>query len=470
MLHNDTHNTQQCSGEDNRKRAFRRLFALVRALPMKPLGLEGTGFGSGSSAAKSQATKPNTIEGDLIQSSESPRSVIQPNEAPSNRSDPSDVHSCPAEFGPIIVHEPPPTHAELMELFDTVEALYSALAAPEDSPTLPDDIIADAFVLGGKIVWVSKSAGSRQDVLANVGAENNRVHGAEPEHRENSISRMASVAFESEIETSKAEPSTAQGNTSEAQSSVAAPEGVPPVEARPDTLHPVPIAVAETVNIPAPFIVPDVIVTSYEDGTEVAIMTSGRKSRKAGLDRKLLFAHHTYHAPRTEKTTRAPSEFGPLSDPGSVSTSTPEGQSSGDMAGPLESDNVDHSGTKSNLFEYDHFLNDSSNAQTSVANPDDSDDEDEHDVESDPQFGYDLILELVEAESREPELEPSSLASSPESTPLATPTSMDLPLSTPPPLDLTDRSSRPIDLETSWAWNAMDEVNDDRDGAIGTAL
>ncbi|KAG8699245.1 hypothetical protein FRC08_005421 [Ceratobasidium sp. 394] len=147
---------------------------------MKPLGLKGTGFGSGSSAVKSQANRPNTIEGDFIQSRENSPSVIQPNEAPSNRSEPSDVCSDQAELGPAIVHEPTPTHAELMELFDIVEASYLALAAPEDSPTLPDDIIADAFVLGGKIVRVTRSAGSRQDVLSKVGVEKDKMNGPEP--------------------------------------------------------------------------------------------------------------------------------------------------------------------------------------------------------------------------------------------------------------------------------------------------
>ncbi|KAG9076978.1 hypothetical protein FS749_011180, partial [Ceratobasidium sp. UAMH 11750] len=238
---------------------------------------------------------------------------------------------------------------------------------------------------------------------------------------ENSMSRMASVVSElppvkplylkskakvlatvpDGIKPSEVEPSTAQGNTtkegfvevrvceptklqsSEARPSIATPEdSVPSTEAKPDILHPDPIAIAETANIRAPFIVPDLIVTSYEDGTNVFVKTSGRKSRKAGLDRKLLFAYHSFHAPRTEKTTRAPSRSGPVSDPGSVSASTPEGQSSGDMANALESDefdyDVDHSDTESDPFEYDRFLGDSSNAQTGVVDPYNSD-EDEDD-------------------------------------------------------------------------------------------
>ncbi|KAG9086485.1 hypothetical protein FS749_003615 [Ceratobasidium sp. UAMH 11750] len=484
------------SGEDNRERVFRRMSALVRAPPMKPLGLKGTGFGSGLSAAKSQATKPNTIEGDLIQSNENPSSVIQSNDVPSNQSDLNDVHFGQVELGPVVAHEPPPTHAELTELFDIVEALYSAMPAPEDPPTLQDDIIADAFVLHGRLVRVSRSAGSRQDALSNVGAKNDRVNSAESQRVAFELPPVKPLRLKSKgkglttvpdgTKPNEVEPSTAQGNTSEegfvearvcksaelqsceAQSGISAPEDVPPVEAKLDALHS--NSIADTANVPAPFIVPDLIVTSYEDGAKVAVKTPGRKSRKAGIDRKSLFAYHTFHAPRTKKTTRASSESSPISDPSSVFTSTPEGESSGDMADAFESDefdyDVDHSDAESDPFEYDHFLSDSSQVQTSVVDPDDSD-EDEDDVESDP-FKYDFILKLVDAESREPELE-SSPASSPESTPPMTPTSMDSPLSSPSPLGLTDKSSGPIDLETSWAWNSIDEV-DDRDGAIGIAL
>ncbi|KAG8703912.1 hypothetical protein FRC08_002571 [Ceratobasidium sp. 394] len=84
-----------------------------------------------------------------------------------------------AKLGPTSVHEPPPTHSELMELFDIVEASYSALAAPEDLPTPPDDVIGDAFVLHSKIVRVSRPAGSHQDVQAKVGIANDRMNMAE---------------------------------------------------------------------------------------------------------------------------------------------------------------------------------------------------------------------------------------------------------------------------------------------------
>ncbi|KAG8720437.1 hypothetical protein FRC08_000236 [Ceratobasidium sp. 394] len=467
------------SGEDNRKRVFRRMSALVRAPPMKPLGLKGTGFGLGPSAAKSQATKPNTIEGDVIQSNENPSSVIQSNDVPSNQSDLNDVHLGQVELGPVVAHEPPPTHAELTELFDIVEALYSAMAAPEDPPTLQDDIIADAFVLHGRLVRVSRSAGSRQDALSNVGAKNDRMNSAESQRVAFELPPVKPLRLKSKgkglttvlggTKPNKVEPSTVQGNTSEegfveasvcklaelqsceAQSRISAPEDVPPAEAKPDAIHS--NSIADTANVPAPFIVPELTVTSYEDGAKVAVKTPGRKSRKAGIDRKFLFIYHTFHAPRplssNEKTTLAPH---------------------GDMANVLESDefdyDVDHFDTKSDPFEYDRFLSDSSQVQTIVADPDDSD-EDEDDVESDP-FKYDFILKLVDAESREPELE-SSPASSPDSTPPMTPTFMDSPLSSPSPLGLTDKSFGPIDLETSWAWNSIDEV-DDRDGATGIAL
>ncbi|KAG8737211.1 hypothetical protein FRC10_008457 [Ceratobasidium sp. 414] len=532
------------SGEHNRKFVFRRMSALVQAPPMKPLGLKGTGVGPGSSHVKSKATGPDATQGDPTQPSKSWSSVVQSSGTPSNLVNSCDIHSSRAKSRSTIVHDlSPPTDAELMELFDIVEALYSAPTSPEESPSLPNGIIADAFVLGGKVVSINRSAGSRQDVLANIDAGNNKRGGAESPRQVDmsqvgmlrsliiwflcsrggnrwGMCRKASVVLElplvkplrlknksealaklpggiksSEIKTNEAKSDTVglavmeasvresvEVRSSGTRSSIAGPTDVQPVEAKLDPFRP--DLITDTTDVAATLAVSDLIVTTSEDRTKVAIETSGRKPRKAGLDRKLLFAYHMFRAPRPSsnksETTQGP--LGPslvsmaAADSGSAPAPISEGQSSEGLASALEPDefdyDVDHSEPELDPFEYDHFLGDQSSA-ANLGNAYDDDDDDDDDIESDP-FKYDFILDLasssIDVQFLEPELESRSTVSSPESTPPTTPTSMDLPRSALPPLDLAGKLSGPFGVDRSWAWNIIDEVDDDRDGAIGTAL
>ncbi|KAG9122250.1 hypothetical protein FRC07_001461 [Ceratobasidium sp. 392] len=356
-------------------------------------------------------------------------------------------------------------------------------------------------------------------------------------------------------------------------------------------------SITNTAQVPELSAVPDLYVNAYEDSTKVVVKTPGRKSRREGLDRDLLHAYHTFRAPQSSsnqepETTRLPLESASCL----ASAPVPQGEFDGSINMLSQSpanealinafqldgsddDNSDYSvdyfDAKSDPFEYDYILKESSQAlsaqldqsdnqqeqanirpplePTSVsgfttdsylapaptskastvqnknsdqvqrhealvnalldgsgeddnsfeygvdcfnaeADPfeydltasrssqvlsnlaelDQEDDEEDNDSYGSDPFKYDYLLDSTnssaEASSPEPELEFDSVVSSPESTPPMTPTSMDLLLSALPLAEVADKTPESHGPDVYWTWNAVDEADDDRDGAIGTAL
>ncbi|KAG8700501.1 hypothetical protein FRC12_019625 [Ceratobasidium sp. 428] len=153
------------SGEWNRKDVFRRMSAMVQAPVIKPLGLKKASIELDLNQLGLDATRPASVQERLCRVNEGKCDLSQLNEAPTES---NDIKPGQVKSSVTAAPDPPSiTHDELVDLFDEVQGLYSASNAPKDPSSRRDDLIRDAFVLDGKVVPVSRSAGSRQDVSAN---------------------------------------------------------------------------------------------------------------------------------------------------------------------------------------------------------------------------------------------------------------------------------------------------------------
>ncbi|KAG8791368.1 hypothetical protein FRC12_009361 [Ceratobasidium sp. 428] len=579
------------SGEWNRKDVFRRMSAMVQAPAIKPLGLKKASVELDLNQLSLGATRPAWVqegfsrvnEGE-VDPSQSSQALVKSNEAPTelnDSSEPVQVNSSVAvPRGP-----PPTTHDELMDLFDEVQDLYSTSNAPTDPYSCPDDLIKDAFVLDGRVVPVSRSAGSRQDVSANhdsgaiekedeafkewspswqdVFSKASAMAGLapvkplrvankakwlvkKPTEVEASGAKIAGVDISTtklnevesgkvrmgEVRPLKAESCIVQATVIEGlAATVCGMAEVQSGEAQicrvsPDgSLVEIPVKVesvpsehgsiaggANTSTLPD---IPDLYVSAYEDCSQVVVKTAGRKSRREGINRDLLYAYHVFRAPQPspnqEPVTTKPSLMsGPKPaaavDPGSSSALVSQGRtddSSNDLeeARPNESltsafdsdSDDDEDGdedddddydfgrdyfvVESDPFEYDLIASGSSQVLSSellAGLDDDGDSDDDNDDYGTNPFKYDYHLDLPSSPNEvtplTPVLESSSAVSSPESTPPTTPTSMDLSLPLPPSFDVAGKLVESPAQNERWAWNDMDDMDEDREGAIGTAL
>ncbi|KAG9124076.1 hypothetical protein FRC07_012959 [Ceratobasidium sp. 392] len=547
-----------------------------------------------------------------------------------------------------------------MELFDLVGDLYSTPILPKDPLSRPDDLITDAFVISREAVPVSRSAGSRQSIsnhfnAGNIEEENEAT--LVPVFEEYSLSwqnafRKACTMVEpapvkplrivkkakrlekgldavevTEVKMEQVERNnvmigrvksfTVGSSITEAsmveESLVACVCEVMELQTidTPAGLvnpgdYPVEVglnldkrnSIADTTQILELSAVPDLYVNAYEDSTKVIVKTPGRKSRREGLNRDLLYAYHTFRAPQSlsnqePETTRLPLDSASCLAPAPVVEEEVDGSvdmltqppanealiSAFQLNDRDDDDNsdysVDHFDAESDPFEYDYILKESSQAlsaqlgqfdsqqeqantqppveSTSVsgattdsclspastskssavqdknsdqvqrhaalinalldgsgedghsfeyganffnaeADPfeydltasrssqvlsnltelDEEDEEEDDDSYGSDPFKYDCLLDSAsssaEVSSPEPELEFDSVVSSPESTPPMTPTSMDLLLSALPLAEVADKTPESHGPDVYWTWNAVNKADDDRDGAIGTAL
>ncbi|KAG8702465.1 hypothetical protein FRC09_004722 [Ceratobasidium sp. 395] len=581
------------SGEWNRKDVFRRMSAMVQAPATKPLGLKRASIGLNSNQMGSGVARPASVQTIFPQTDESKRVLSQPSELPVNPNEaPTESNDIkPVQIGSSVAvarDSPPTTHDELMDLFDEVQDLYSTPNAPKDSSSYLDDLIRDAFVLKGKVVPVSRSAGSRQEVSANhntiekedelfkewspswqdafskasamadlapvkplrvtnkakwpakkpieVEASDAKIGGVD-------ISTMKLGVIESgkvrigEVRPLKAESCIVQATvieglaatvcgmvevqSGEAQICRASPDGSP-AEINPVKVESVPSkhgSIAGGANTSTPPNIPDLYVSAYEDCSQVIVKTAGRKSRKEGINRDLLYAYHAFRSPQPSPnqepiTTKASLTSGPKPaaavDPGFSSALVSQGRTDDSSNGLEEarpnesltsafdsdSDDDDEDGdedededddydfsrdyfvVESDPFEYDLIASGSSQVLSSgllagLNDHDDDSDDNSDDYGTNP-FKYDYHLDAPSSPNEvtplTPVLESSSAVSSPESTPPTTPTSMDLPLALPPAFDVAEKLIESPAQNEYWAWNDMDDLDEDREGAIGTAL
>ncbi|KAG8707208.1 hypothetical protein FRC12_024832 [Ceratobasidium sp. 428] len=585
------------SGEWNRKDVFRRMSAMVQAPAIKPLGLKRATIELDSNQMGSGAARPASAQTIFPQTDESKRGLSQPSELPANPNEaltelnnmkPVQVKSSV----PVARDSSPTTHDELMDLFDEVQDLYSTPNAPKDPPSYPDDLIRDAFVLDGKVVPVSRSAGSRQDVSANQDFDTiekedeafkewspswqdafskasamaglapvkplrvtNKAKwlAKKPTEAEASDAKIGGVDISmmklgevesgqvriSEVRPLKAESCIVQATvieglaatvcgmaevqSSEAQICTASPDGsLVEIPVKVESVPSEHGSIAGGANTSTPPNIPDIYVSAYEDCSRVVVKTAGRKSRKEGINRDLLYAYHVFRAPQPSPnqepiTTNASSMSGPKPaaavDPGFSSALVSRGRTDdsskdleearpnesltsafdsdsdddedGDEDGDEEEDDDDdydfgrdYFVVESDPFEYDLIASGSSQVLSSellavLDDHDDDSDDDSDDYGTNP-FEYDYHLDTPSSPNEvtplTPVLESSSAVSSPESTPPTTPTSIDLLLALPPAFDVAGKLIESPAQNEHWAWNDMDDMDEDRECAIGTAL
>ncbi|KAG8716518.1 hypothetical protein FRC09_015657 [Ceratobasidium sp. 395] len=564
-----------------KQRPSRRMSAMVQAPAIKPLGLKRASIELDLNQFDLGATRPASVQEGLSRVNEGKCDLSQLNETPTKLNDmklvqvKSNVTAAP--------DSPSTTHDELMDLFDEVQDLYSASNAPQDPSGRPDDLIRDAFVLDGKVVPVSRSAGSRQDVSANymfrtiegdgeaslesafkewspswqdAFSKANLIAGLAPvkplrvknkpkwlaknpgEVKTSDtktggvdISKMklgqveSSEARVDEVRSAKVDSSIVEATIMEGFAATICEVEVQPTEVQicPASLDmslvktsPVKIEsapgehgyTAGGANVSAHPGVPDLYVSAYEDWSQVVVKIPGRKSRKEGLNRDLLYAYHTFRAPQPspnqgsrgiEVSSVLDSTREAVVDPGAnsalifdgqiddSSTDLDEAQRNGSLTSAFDSESDedddfdygrDYFDVDSDPFEYDHITWRSSQVLSGellarVDDHDDGSDDGSGDYGTNP-FEYDYHLDSPgspnEITPLTPVLGADSAVSSSESTPPTTPTSIDLSISLPACFGVTGKLVEPPAPNEHWAWNDMDEMDDDREGAIGTAL